>query len=79
MWRLVWTLFGVICAYHWLDAYQTYLLLQFGCKEINPLVKLSMDQLGVIPGLLAIKLLGMTMLGVFLVHYQRTKRGGNKG
>lgn len=68
---IIWALFGVICIYQWVDGQQTYLLLQLGLKEANPIIRLCIREFGIIWGLVLPKLFAMTMLGIGLYYYQK--------
>jgi len=74
MWRLIWAMFGLICAYQWVDGYQTYLLIGMGFEEANPLIKWYIKQFDIIPGLLLHKLLFSIALGVALYWYQKKRK-----
>lgn len=74
MWYIVWALFSLVCVYQGLDVYQTYLLLQLGCQEVNPIVRLSIAWFGVVPGMIMTKLLFVIILGIPLYIYQKIDR-----
>lgn len=47
---LVWGLFGCV-----LDGFQTYHLLKFGYKEVNPIIQLAITHFGDVPGIILVK------------------------
>ena len=44
-------MFSIICVYSWLDAYQTYLLIQLGATEVNLIIAWCIEKRGLVQGL----------------------------
>ena len=72
--RLIWAMFGVICAYSWLDAYQTYILIQVGATEFNPIIAWCIKKRGLIQGLVIPKVFVLSFLAWGLHKYLTKKK-----
>lgn len=72
-------LFCLVVVFSFLDAYQTSLLLRFGCYEANPIMAYFIDKFGLEIGLYIPKAITLTVLVLLLVMYQNKTRGMNNG
>lgn len=50
-------IFVFFCFLQMADAYTTYVILSKGGRELNPVMRVIMDRMGVLPGLLICKIL----------------------
>ena len=61
-------LFVLIVVLQVADAYLTSRILGAGGHELNPVMRLLMDRMGVMPGLVVAKVALSAMIGLFLRH-----------
>ena len=71
---IIWLLFILVCAYNYIDIYQTYLLFQCGAVEVNPVLLIFMSDSQDITTIIIIKTIVISILGVLL--YLRNKIDG---
>lgn len=65
---LVWGLFTCVVFYSVLDGFHTYFLINFGLTEVNPIMKILMDYLGITEALIVMKTISLTaMLAIIIV------------
>ena len=65
MW-ITWALYVLVVIFNILDTYQTWLLLQVGAEEANPMLQILIDQFGFFWGVGGAKALVVGGLGVFI-------------
>lgn len=75
MWLIVWLLVLVVIAYQAVDVWQTYLLLELGAAEANPLLAYLMSLIGDLPGLVLFKAFFVAALiaGLILKQFKEDK------
>lgn len=61
---MLWVLFCVIVIFNALDVYQTWLLLEAGLSEQNPILCCLINQFGFFMGTIPIKVFFIILLGV---------------
>lgn len=67
-------LYLALVAYSALDIWQTWLLLNLGCVEANPIVAYFIDTMGFWEGTITIKAIVLIPLGIFLYLWEKQRR-----
>jgi hypothetical protein len=73
---IIWLLYLALAVYFILDAYHTQLLLAHGHVELNPLLRVMINEVGIWL-MYVYKILLLILLGCFLYKYQGEKNGTN--
>lgn len=71
---ILWALYLVIVVYNALDVWQTHLLLSVGAVELNPIYNFLADYVGMISGIILVKVFFLTILGILLTNFKLIKR-----
>lgn len=66
-----WGLYIVIVIYNFLDAWQTWLLLQLGAVELNPIFNYMAQCFGLMPSIIGTKFFMLSSLGILLYNYKK--------
>lgn len=70
---VIWSLFAALAVYQAVDVWQTYLLVELGASETNPLILWLSAYFGFVPAMILIKCFWLSIIGVLLIFYQRRK------
>lgn len=63
-----WVLFALLCIFQWIDITQTYMLIDLGIPEGNPIVQYFIDQFGTLKGMIIIKIIVMLFLLQVMIY-----------
>ena len=74
--QMIWVLFSVVVIFNGLDVYQTWLLLEAGLSEANPILCFLINKFGFFMGAVPIKILFIGLLGVGIALRRRTRWHG---
>ena len=66
---IVWSLFFALLCYNILDVHVTYMVIQLGLSEANPLLSILIDKIGLLPTLIGVKSFWFIFLGILLYLY----------
>jgi len=69
---IIWLLYSVVIVYNLLDAYHTWLLMQYGITEWNPILRPLIEQFGYWPGVMGVKGVVLVMLLIILKKVMAT-------
>lgn len=62
----IYLLFGLLCILQVLDVYSTVMVIKNGGYEANPILKFLMNQFGVVPALVTVKVIFIFAVYLFL-------------
>jgi hypothetical protein len=66
-----WGLYIVIVIYNLLDAWHTWLLLQVGAVELNPIFNYMAKYFGLMQSIIGTKIFMLGSLGILLYNYKK--------
>lgn len=66
---LNYALFLILVALQAADAYTTWRVLRGGGRELNPVLRVLMDRIGIVPALAVVKLVAVLFVGLFLLEH----------
>ena len=76
--KIIWMLFALLVIFNIVDVYQTWMLINLGVQEANPLVKLFITKFGIVTEMILIKIIVFSFLLVIILKHNTFEKGNRK-